>query len=136
MNVEDFQKCATLIAFKETDNFDSVAKNKTEELNARIRVWYYSDSSECWEYNIKFIIKDYCVATLVTSNSSHKFNDYKLSNGGRSWQKENYEINFKYSFISKTLEESISEMNRRILENIDNNYSWSEDEFELVYQLC
>lgn len=132
MKLDELKSCMSLLAYKEVESFESAATktlNGDVEINITTKVWYYHDSSECFSYTTKFIVKDFCVV-VITLNGGN-FNNYQ-----HGWMRDNLSIRMRDSFVAKNLDQAINEYDTRLREYVDNNYGWDPCDWELNYSVA
>ena len=131
MKLDELRSCMSLLAYKEVESFESAATktlNGDVEINITTKVWYYHDSSECFSYTTKFIVKDFCVV-VITLNGGN-FNNYQ-----HNWMRDNLSVRMRESFVAKNLDQAINEYDTRLREYVDNNYGWDPSDWELNYSI-
>lgn len=132
MKLDELRSCMSLLAYKEVESFESATSkpiSEEVEINITTKVWYYHDSSECFTYTTKFIVKDFCVV-VVTLNGGN-FNNYQ-----RNWLRDNLSIRMRDSFVAKNLDLAINEYETRLREYVDTNYGWDPCDWELNFSIA
>ena len=133
MKLDKFRECMTLLTTQKVEDFGD---EHTQEIDIKVKVWYYHDSDACWETRYKIIVKDYCVVVIGLASSSRDFNNYLNSDGIHSWERDCMTVNMMNSYITKDLDSAITKINQTQLNYIYNNYEWEDTNYELVYQIC
>lgn len=132
MKLDELRSCMSLLAYKEVESFESAASkpiSEEVEINVTTKVWYYHDSSECFSYTTKFIVKDFCVV-VITLNGGN-FNNYN-----HGWMRDNLSVRMRDSFVAKNLDAAINEYDKRLCEYVEDNYGWDHCDWELNYSVA